>query len=437
MNHLCYKAAHFLFVIYRRSLMQYVKHWQCTDCGTEYSVEQPMNLCPKDNRPVKLILDTPSIKADFPDMSWYRPDVKSMWRFGPLLPFDIANEDQKEHIATLGEGYTPVVDMADYPLVKELGLNVFIKDEGQPYEGYGANPTGSFKDRGMAMVASMAKYYGLKQLVVPTQGNAGDSLTEYGVENGFDVTVIMPDDTPMPIMGKVAAYSKIYDGINLALVKGTIREAGALMKEKYLPQGFFNCATFQEPGWRIEGKKTMGLELAEPWSGKKVEWKLPDVVFYPTGGGTGILGMWKAFDELEQIGVISSHRPKIIAIQSDANAPVVDGFVKGLDDSIATDGGQTLATGLNVPGGVGHKAVLGILRESHGGAIAVSEEAIAEHTTAIYRQYNMWISPEGAATVAALAEAKEQGLVTEDDLVVCFNTGSAEKYLPDMRHLMV
>ena len=318
---------------------------------------------------MKLVLDTEQIKSDFPDMSWYHPDEKSMWRFGPLLPFNISDPEQKQHILSLGEGYTPVVDLHDYPLVKALGLNVVVKDEGQPYPGYGANPTGSFKDRGMAMVASMARYFGLKKLVVPTQGNAGDSLSEYGVKYGFDVSVIMPDDTPMPILGKVAAYSKIYPNIQLELGKGTIREAGALMKEKFVPQGYFNCATFQEPGWRIEGKKTLGLELAEPWPNKKEQWRLPDVVLYPTGGGTGILGMWKAFEELEAMGVIDSHRPKIIAIQSEENAPVVDAFVQGLEDTIPTNGGQTLATGLNVPGGVGQKAVLEILRESKGGRL--------------------------------------------------------------------
>jgi threonine synthase len=396
-----------------------------------------MNLCPADQRPVKLILDTQAIKHDFPDMQWFHPEEKSMWRFGPLLPFNIANPEQKDAVLSLGEGHTPVINIGNYPLVKDLGLNVFIKDEGQAYEGYGANPTGSFKDRGMAMVSTMTRHYGLSKLAVPTQGNAGDSLSEYGVKYDFEVTVIMPDDTPMPILGKVAAYSKIYDNIDLALVKGTIREAGALMKERYLPQGFFNCATFQEPGWRIEGKKTMGLELAEPWPGEKSEWKLPDVVLYPTGGGTGILGMWKAFDELEQMGVIGSHRPKIIAIQSEENPPVVDALLQGLDDTIPTNGGQTLATGLNVPGGVGHKAVLKVIRQSKGGGIAVSEADMAEHTTGIYKQYNMWISPEGAAAVAALSKAKELGLIKQDDLVVCFNTGSAEKYLPSMRHLLM
>jgi threonine synthase len=396
-----------------------------------------MNLCPADQRPVKLTLDTQAIKRDFPDMQWFHPEVSSMWRFGPLLPFNIADPEQKDAVLTLGEGHTPVINIADYPLVKNLGLHVYIKDEGQAYKGYGANPTGSFKDRGMAMVSTMARHYGLTKLVVPTQGNAGDSLSEYGVKYGFNVSVIMPDDTPMPILGKVAAYSKIYESIELALVKGTIREAGALMKEKYLPRGFFNCATFQEPGWRIEGKKTMGLELAQPWPGEKPEWKLPDVVLYPTGGGTGILGMWKAFDELEQIGVIGSHRPKIIAIQSEANPPVVDALLQGLEDTIPTNGGQTLATGLNVPGGVGHKAVLKVIRESKGAGIAVSEADMAEHTTGMYKQFNMWISPEGAAAVAALTKAKELGLIAQDDLVVCFNTGSAEKYLPQMRHLLM
>lgn len=413
--------------------MKYVKHFQCIECAATYPIGQAMNLCPVDGRPVKLILDMEAVKADFPGMSWFRPAERSMWRFGPLLPFDIATDP--EQVCSLGEGHTPVVNISQYPLCAALGLTVYIKDEGQPYKGFGANPTGSFKDRGMSMAATMARHYKLDKLVVPTQGNAGDSLSEYGVKFGLDVAVVMPDDTPMPIMGKVAAYSLQHDGIELDLVKGTIREAGALMKSKYLPQGYFNCATFQEPGWRIEGKKTMGLELAEPWAEGESQWSLPDVIFYPTGGGTGILGMWKAFDELEQLGVIDAKRPKIIAVQSSQCAPVVDAFQQNLDDTIATDGGATLATGINVPGGVGHKAVLAILRESNGGAIKVSEAEIETHTTGIYNQFGMWICPEGAAAVAALEQAKSLGLVNEQDQIVCFNTGSAEKYLPNVRHL--
>jgi threonine synthase len=356
-----------------------------------------------------------------------------MWRFGPLLPFDISNDP--DSVCSLGEGYTPIIDISQYLACSELNLQVYLKDEGQPYAGYGANPTGSFKDRGMSVVVTMARYYGLSSLAVPTQGNAGDSLSEYGVANDLDVAVIMPDDTPMPIMGKVAAYSLKHDGISLDLVKGTIREAGALMKQKYLPEGYFNCATFQEPGWRIEGKKTMGLELAEPWPKFKPQWSLPDAILYPTGGGTGILGMWKAFDELEELGIIGSHRPKIIAIQSTVNAPVVSAFQQGLEDTIATDGGLTIATGINVPGGVGHKAVLRIIRQSNGGAISVCEDQIALHVKGLYQKFGIWISPEGAATIAALAQAKLLGLVDTDQSIVCFNTGSAEKYLPNIREL--
>jgi threonine synthase len=413
--------------------MKYIKHYQCTDCGKTYAADTPMNLCEDDGRPVKMVVDVASIAKDYPSMTWYQPQVKNMWRFGPLLPFDISTD--ADNVCTLGEGHTPVVDISHYSACSELNLQVYLKDEGQPYAGYGANPTGSFKDRGMSVVATMARYYGLSSLAVPTQGNAGDSLSEYGVANDLNVAVIMPDDTPMPIMGKVAAYSLQHVGISLDLVKGTIREAGALMKQKYLPEGYFNCATFQEPGWRIEGKKTMGLELAEPWPDIKPQWSLPDAILYPTGGGTGILGMWKAFDELEQLGVIDSHRPKIIAIQSTVNAPVVSAFQQGLEDTIATDGGSTIATGINVPGGVGHKAVLRILTQSGGGAISVSEEQIALHVKGLYQKFGIWISPEGAATVAALAQAKSLGLVGINQNIVCFNTGSAEKYLPNIREL--
>lgn len=423
----------------RRSLdtqiMKYIKHYQCTECQQTYSTDQPMNLCPIDNRPVQMVLDIEAIKAQYPAASWFHPNIKSMWRFGPLMPFDVSRSP--EQVVSLGEGYTPVVDISDYSLCQRLGLNVVIKDEGQSYKGYGKNPTGSFKDRGMAMVATMAKHYGLHKLTVPTQGNAGDSLAEYGSSLGYQVAVIMPDDTPMNIMGKVAAYTHIHQGISLDLVKGTIREAGALMKEKYVPNGFFNCATFQEPGWRIEGKKTMGLELAEPWPTIKPNWELPDVVFYPTGGGTGILGMWKAFDELEQLGVIGSKRPKIISVQSENNTPIVTAIENNLDDTIATDGGDTIATGINVPGGVGQKAVLKIIRASKGSAIAVSEEDMTKISKDIFKQYEMWICPEGAACVAALKQAKEDGLVTSNDRIVCFNTGSAEKYLSNLHHIFM
>lgn len=412
--------------------MRYVESLECTECGTKYPATKAMNLCPIDGRPVQMKLDAESIKRDYPNDSWYHPEIKSMWRFGPLLPFDARH--QADQVCSLGEGHTPLIDIASYSPLATFNLSLFIKDEGQPYRNFGANPTGSFKDRGMSVVATMASHFKLNKLAVPTQGNAGDSLSEYGVKFGMEVAVIMPNDTPMPILGKVAAYSRLHPSIHLDLVEGTIREAGKLMKEKYLPKGYFNCATFQEPGWRIEGKKTMGLELAEP-NLVSEQWALPDVIFYPTGGGTGILGMWKAFDELEQLGVITSSRPKIIAVQSENNAPVVTGFDQNLDDSVPTDGGDTLATGLNVPGGVGHKAVLKIIRSSKGAAISVSEDDISLHTKGIFKQFSMWISPEGAAAVAAVEIALRLNLISNTDSIVCFNTGSAEKYFPNVRHL--
>lgn len=415
--------------------MRYVKHFQCTQCKTTYPIETAINLCPIDNRPVQLILDLVAIKADYPDKSWYYPEEKSMWRFGPLLPFN--KQKQPNNVVSLGEGYTPVIDISDYDLCNSLGLNVVVKDEGQAYLGYGANPTGSFKDRGMSMVVTMAKHYGLKKLTVPTQGNAGDSLAAYGVIEGLQVAVVMPDDTPLNIMGSVAVAALKNDGISIDLVEGTISEAGIYMKEHYVTAGYFNCATFQEPGWRIEGKKTLGLELAEPWPKLKEEWALPDVILYPTGGGTGILGMWKAFDELEALGVIGSVRPKIIAVQSENNMPIVDAIDNDFEDTVATDGGETLATGINVPGGVGHKAVLQIIRKSNGTALAVSEESIKINSQNIFQQYQMWISPEGAACVAALTEAKARGLVSESDSIVCFNTGSAEKYLDNLHSIFM
>lgn len=395
-----------------------------------------MNLCPVDDRPVEVIIDTDKVTQSYSSKPWLNPDIRSMWRYGPLLPLDINDEKDRQSIVTFNEGFTPQIPLYHHPLTEKYLFKLFLKDEGQPHPGYGANPTGSFKDRGMSMAISMAKHYGINKVVVPTQGNAGDSLTEYALKAGMEAVVIMPDDTPMPILGKVSALAQMNPQVTLELVKGTIKEAGALMKEKYLPQGFFNMATFQEPGWRIEGKKTLGYELAEPEDDPKAEWKLPDVILYPTGGGTGILGMWKAFDELQSLGVIGHHRPKIISVQSSATAPLVNAFEKDDADTQAVNAGQTVATGLNVPGGVGHFKVLEIVRQSGGAAIAVDEAAIAKHLKYVYHNYSIWICPEGAATLAAIEPAVEKGLIKKGDKVVAFNTGSFEKYLPNVRSMI-
>jgi threonine synthase len=415
--------------------MSYARCLRGLQSQVEYPIDTVMNLDPVDGRPVEIVLDLERLKHEQPDFGWYHPARRDLWRFGALLALDSAHPADRQHIVSLGEGCTPLRDYPDHPLARKLGCTLQIKDEGKAVPGYGANPTQSFKDRGMAMTVSMARRFGLKRLVVPTQGNAGDSLMEYALAGGLEVAVLMPDDTPMPIQGRVAAMAMRSSQVTLELVKGTIREAGALMREKYLPQGYFNVATFQEPGWRIEGKKTLGLELAEPLPGAR-EWRLPDVIIYPTGGGTGVLGMWKAFAELEALGVIGGARPRMICVQSAATPPIVEAWRSGAADSTPVAGGQTLCVGLNVPGGVGHFKVLEIIRASGGGALAVEEADMAAALRSLWRDTHWWLSSETAACFAALEPLAEQRMIRPGERVVVVNTASLEKYLPDLRHLL-
>jgi len=400
-------------------------HLQCTLCGKTYPKDKVINLCEVDNRPLQIIYDTAKIKQQ---NNWYHPERKSLWRFSGLLPIN-------EGFMDFGEGYTPLLEYHDHSVAKQHGFKLFIKDEGKGHVGYGQNPTHSFKDRGMSIVINMAKYFELDKLVVPTQGNAGDSLAYYANQTGISAAIIMPDDTPMPIQGSVAALSHHNPKIILEMVKGTIKEAGEKMKSDYVPNGFFNVATFQEPGWRIDGKKTMGLELAEP-NVMSDKWELPDVILYPTGGGTGILGMNKAFDELEQLGMIDSKRPRIIAVQSQATQPITKAFNKDAFEPEKTEAGNTLAVGLNVAGGVGHFKVLDIVKKSGGSSIAISEDEIALHLSQVWNDKHWWICPEAAACMAALSPLVDRGDIKKDDQVVVFNTGSFEKYLPNVRHLL-
>ena len=394
-----------------------------------------MNLCPVDGRPVQMQLDVERVIDRYPGGSWYRPGIDSMWRFGALMPFDAGDEEEGRRILSLGEGHTPELEFGDYPPARRAGFSLRVKDEGKAHAGFGANPTQSFKDRGMAMTVTMARALGIKRLAVPTQGNAGDSLAVYGEAAGLGVVVAMPTDTPTPIMANVALLANRREDIHLVTVDGTIREAGEQLKRDWIPQGWFSAATFQEPGWRTEGKKTLGLELAEPKSPDS-GWKLPDVVIYPTGGGTGVLGMWKAFDELEALGMIDERRPRMVCVQTTATAPLVEAFERGDKDTTPLDAGQTLAFGVNVPGGVGHFRVLEIIRESGGAAVAVQEEHMLEALSSIWREKRWWMCPEGAACIAAIPQLLDRGLIRKGDDVVAFNTGSLEKYLPNLRYLL-
>jgi len=415
--------------------MSYVSHLRCTACGAQYPADAVMNLCPVDNRPVEIIMNLESLAAEQPDLAWYQPERNDMWRFGGLLPLDINNSEDALHIFNLGEGNTPLLPYDDHPLAAQAGFSLSVKDEGKAHQGYGANPTQSFKDRGMAMTISMAHKAGITKLAVPTQGNAGDSLCEYVLASGMEAVVAMPDNTPAPILDRVAELAGESDRFHIELVTGTIVQAGALLKEKWLDEGFFSVATFQEPGWRIDGKKTMGLEIAEPTKPGD-PWSLPDVIIYPTGGGTGVLGMWKAWNELQALGLIDHSRPKVICVQAEATQPVVTAFKSGAHDTTAAEPGETLAYGVNVPGGVGHFRVLQIIRESGGAAVAVAEQDIHATLSQVWKDKGWSICPEGAACLAALPQLLENGMIKPGSKVVVFNTGSLEKYLPDLEHLL-
>lgn len=416
--------------------MSYVRCLRGIASGIEYPADVPMNLDPSDGRPVEMVLDLERLAHAKPAAQWHDPSRRDMWRFGGLMALDITDPGDAAYIVSLGEGATPLLDYGYHPVAHAAGLALQLKDEGRPHAGYGANPTQSFKDRGMAMVVAQARRLGLGKLAVPTQGNAGDSLTRYALAAGLSVVVAMPPDTPAPIRDGVAAAAREHpDRVKLELVGPTIREAGQLLKEKYVPQGYFSVATFQEPGWRIEGKKSLGLELAEPAPGE-THWSLPDAVIYPTGGGTGVLGMWKAWDELEALAMIDSRRPRMLCVQSEMTAPLVRAFESGAADTTAVPAGGTLAFGLNVPGGVGHFRVLDIIRASGGAAVAVSESDMAMEFARLWRGSNAGISPEGAACLAALPQLLDRGLLRRDERVVAVNTGSADKYLPALMGLL-
>ena len=416
--------------------MSYVRCLRGIASGVEYPADQPMNLDPVDGRPVEMLLDLERLATEQPDARWHDPTRRDMWRFGGLMALDINDPADAAHIVALGEGATPLLEYPQHPAASVAGLRLQIKEEGKARPGFGANPTQSFKDRGMAMVVAQARRLGLTKLAVPTQGNAGDSLAHYAQAAGLSVVVAMPEDTPAPILNNVAAAAfRFPHQVKLELRGPTIREAGALLKEKCLPQGYFSVATFQEPGWRIEGKKSLGLELAEPAPGE-TRWSLPDVVIYPTGGGTGVLGMWKAWDELETLGLIDARRPRMICVQSAAMNPLVRAFESGASDTTAMPGPGTLAFGLNVPAGVGHFRVLEIIRASGGAAVAVEEADMTTELTRVWRATRWWISPEGAACLAALPQLLDRSLLKRGERVVVVNTGSSEKYLPALRHLL-
>ncbi len=416
--------------------MSYVTGLACSVCGATYPADSLMNLCPVDDRPVQMLIDTKRLKQEQGLNGWWNPLEKSLWRFGGLLPLDLKNRDDARHIVNLGEGHTPSISY-DHPLARSGSFQLEVKDEGRHYPGWGGNPTLSFKDRGMALTISMARKFGLNRLAVPTQGNAGDSLAHYAASSGMEAAIVMSPDTDRPVLGNVAGLAALYpDQIHLELVPGTIVDCAAQIKSYWVPRGYFSVATFQEPGWRTEGKKTLGLEMAEPTGERlaNLSWSLPDVIIYPTGGGTGVVGMAKAFDELQSLGLVSDKRPRMICVQSQASTPIVRAWESDQPDITPLPAGSTVATGLNVARNSGHRNVLKIIRETGGMAMAIDEATIRDVIRQEWLLRRFAWSPEGAAALAAVPRLLDHALIRPGDRVVVVNTASAEKYLPTTRN---
>jgi len=331
-----------------------------------------------------------------------RPD---MWRYREMLPVE-----RDENIVSLGEGWTPL--LRAIRLGRRAGVpDLFIKDESQ-------NPTQSFKARGMAAAVSMAKELGVKKLAVPSAGNAAGALAAYAARAGLKSYIFMPRDTP-----RANVVECQQTGAHVTLMDGLITDCGAEVGRRKEKEGWFDVSTLKEP-YRIEGKKTLGYELAE-----QMEWRLPDVIIYPTGGGTGLIGMWKAFDEMEQLGWIGSKRPRMVTVQAEGCAPIVRAFEEGNRFADEFPDAATVASGLRVPKAIGDFLILDALRASGGTAVAVSDEELIEAVRDIGAVEGVFCAPEGAACLSALRRLVESGEVNKHERVVLFNTGSGVKYM--------
>ena len=379
-----------------------IDYLECTRCGEHLSADLPQNICPKDGGVLFVRYDLASVKGKLrrEDLSGR---VASMWRYAAVLP------DAKP--VTLGEGLTPMLASRKYD-------NVYIKDEG-------LNPTGSFKARGMSAAVTMAKNYGLKKVAAPSAGNAGGALAAYAAAAGIEAYIFMPRD--VPIANRMECD---YFGAHVTLVDGLISDCGRMVAESIRKDrssgnndGWFDVSTLKEP-FRVEGKKTMGYEVAE-----QLDWKLPQAIIYPTGGGVGMIGMWKAFDEMEELGWIGSERPKMISVQAAGCAPIVKAWEAGQTTSEMWSDAATFAAGLRVPKAYGDYLILDILAKSGGAAVAATDEEILaamRHWAAVE---GVFAAPEGAAALVAYQKLRASGFLRAEDTVVLFNTGSAYKYL--------
>jgi threonine synthase len=382
----------------------YLTHLTCTACGKDHDASVPQNLCTACGKPLFAQYDLAAAARTLTKEA-LRTRVKSLWRYREVLP--VKNDAD---IVTLGEGWTPLLPAPR--LGAKHGLKkLFIKDEAQ-------NPTASFKARGMTTAVSMAKQFGLKKLAVPSAGNAAGALAAYAARAGMEAHIFMPRDTP-----KANIIECEQMGAHVTLINGLITDCGAEVAKRKVAEGWFDVSTLKEP-YRAEGKKTLGYELAEQF-----EWNLPDVILYPTGGGTGLIGMWKAFDEMERMGWIGKKRPRMFTVQADGCQPIVRAFQSGEKFAAEHLGAHTKASGLRVPKAVGDFIMLDALRKSGGGAIAVTDAQMIADTKEVGSAEGVFTAPEGAACYSALKMLLAAGTVKAEETIVLFNTSTGLKYL--------
>jgi len=375
-------------------------HLECTRCGEHYPADRPQSVCAKDAGILYARYDLDAVKRIF-SSARLAGRTPTMWRYDAVLP--------EADPVSLGEGFTPMLPSREYP-------NVFIKDEG-------LNPTGSFKARGLSAAVTMARHFGLKKLAIPSAGNAAGALAAYCAAARLEAHIFMPNDVPMANRIECDYY-----GAHVTLVDGLISDCAKKVAElkasaSWDKEGWFDVSTTKEP-YRVEGKKTMGYEVAE-----QLGWRMPQGIIYPTGGGVGLLGMWKAFEEMEALGWIGPERPKMITVQSSGCAPIVKAFEEGKASSEMWSNAATLASGLRVPKPYGDYLILDILKKSKGTAIAATDEEIVDATRHWAKTEGIFAAPEGAASLVAYRKLRATGFFKPEDTVVLFNTGTGLKYL--------
>ena len=388
-------------------MKSYLTHLECTYCHATYPADEVIRLRAECSKVLYPRYDLAGARdALNPDELKNRP--ANMWRYFEVMPvLDEAN------VITLGEGFTPIFKAER--LGDKIGASaVYIKDEG-------LNPTASFKARGLSAAVSKAKELGITKLTMPSAGNAAGAMAAYAAKGGMEAYVFMPKDAPEANQIEVSI-----SGGDLTLIDGLISDAGVLSRKRAAEEGLFDVSTLQEP-YRVEGKKTMGYEIAE-----QSDWELPDAIIYPTGGGTGIVGMWKAFAEMEEMGWIGPKRPKMYAVQAEGCAPIVRAFREGAEFAEPWENAQTMAAGIRVPGAIGDYLILGAIRESGGGALTVTDDEMKYYMSLVASLEGMFICPEGAATAVALNKLLVAGDLSPDENILLLNTGSGLKYLDVM-----